>query len=734
MRDVALLPFAKDADSHAPTQWSARRTAVAALLMAVAYAAGAKIGISLTFRPHPISTLWPPNALLLAGLLLTPTRRWWALITALLPVHLYMELSSGIPLPMVLSWFVSNCTEALIGASLVRLFTAGRTAFDSIRDLAVFVACGTFLAAFLSSFLDAAFVTLNGWGQSSYWNLWRMRFFANALATQMIVPVVVIWGSRGRAILRQTTFARHLEAIALALSIVAVAAVAFMAPSANLRTTPALLYAPLPLLLWAALRFGPGGASAALIPVALIAITGAVHGRGPFSSHSPEDNALSVQLYLIIVSMPLMALAAVIRERERTEEALRTSQRITTLATGAAGVGLWAVDLETFTVFSDDVLSKIMDISRDEVPSQTSWMARVHPDDREKVLENRRVALADDAPRDEGGDSPMPEIEYRALHRDGTVRWLLTRGLVLRREDGTPYRLVGAGIDVTDRKLAEHEAVEQRRELAHLSRVVTLGGLSGTLAHELGQPLAAIMSNAQAAIRMLERDKVDHLELSAILEDIVRDDRRAGDVIKQLRQLLRREVGRRERLDLQDVVRETLTIAHSDLIAHDVTVANSVGTDIPTLSGDRVQLQQVLLNLILNACDAMDGVERGKRRLTFTIARESDDGIRISVSDTGPGIPEDRLPRIFEPFYTSKPQGLGLGLAICRSIVLSHGGRVWAESAGGATIHLVLPVHDARVAGLADGAERPVAIPIHPLSSQLTLHASPVHPDRPGAG
>jgi signal transduction histidine kinase len=172
-----------------------------------------------------------------------------------------------------------------------------------------------------------------------------------------------------------------------------------------------------------------------------------------------------------------------------------------------------------------------------------------------------------------------------------------------------------------------------------------------------------------------------------------------------------------------------LTIAHSDLIAHDVTVGTNVGAELPTLFGDRVQLQQVLLNLILNACDAMDAVDRGKRRLSFAITRSADDGLRISVSDTGPGISAEQLPRIFEPFYTSKPQGLGLGLAICRSIVLAHGGRVWAESReGGATFHLALPVQEAHAAAYDVVIERPLSVGVIPPTS-LASPASAAHPD-----
>src|SRR5687768_4842857 len=173
------------------------RTARAAVLVGVAYYIGAKIGFALTLKPYPVSTLWPPNSILLAALLLTPTRSWWLLLLAALPAHLAVELQAGVPVPMVLSWFVSNSTEALIGAGCVRRLIKGPLRFGRLRDVSIFIMFAAFLASFLSSFLDAAFVTLNRWGPSGYWDVWRVRFFSNLLAALTLVPVIVAWGTGG---------------------------------------------------------------------------------------------------------------------------------------------------------------------------------------------------------------------------------------------------------------------------------------------------------------------------------------------------------------------------------------------------------------------------------------------------------------------------------------------------------------------------------------------------------
>jgi C4-dicarboxylate-specific signal transduction histidine kinase len=251
--------------------------------------------------------------------------------------------------------------------------------------------------------------------------------------------------------------------------------------------------------------------------------------------------------------------------------------------------------------------------------------------------------------------------------------------------------------DLTDQRKAEAEAQEQRLEVAHLSRVAMLGELSGALAHELNQPLTAILANARAAQRLLRLSSPDLAELRDILEDIAQDDRRAGEVIERLRAFLRKGVTQPGQLDLNEVVTDVLGLVHSDLIQRRVTVDARLSAALPVVFADRVQLQQVLLNLVLNACDAMTADARSEKRMTIQTAETATGGVELSVADQGTGIPPDEIERVFEPFVTSKPHGLGLGLAICRSIVNAHGGRLWAENneEGGATFNLVLSGEEA---------------------------------------
>jgi C4-dicarboxylate-specific signal transduction histidine kinase len=271
------------------------------------------------------------------------------------------------------------------------------------------------------------------------------------------------------------------------------------------------------------------------------------------------------------------------------------------------------------------------------------------------------------------------------------TRDLSVRGRAERDLDGVVVRLIGLAIDVTERRRAEREATERRRELAHLARVATVNGLSGALAHELAQPLAAIMSNAQVAGRLLQKEPLDVPLLREIVQDIVSDDRRGAKVIRHLRSLLVNAEAPREALDIRDVVLDVVSLQRSDLLEHEIALTIELPEGPATVIGDHVQLEQVLLNLIVNARDAMTSMPPNRRQLRVEV-RQIDQFVRVRVADSGVGIPRERLTRVFDSFYTTKAHGLGLGLAICQTIIEDHGGKLWAAAEdGGATLTFTLP-------------------------------------------
>ncbi|HJX86039.1 MAG TPA: MASE1 domain-containing protein, partial [Gemmatimonadales bacterium] len=284
-------------------------TPAMAALAGLAYLFAAELGMTLTMRPQPISTLWPPNAILFGLLLLTPRRRWWVVLLGAFPAHLLVELWSGIPLPMILCWFISNSSEALIGALVVQALGGRIARFDTFRGVGVFLVAAL-TSVFLSCFLDAGFVRLNDWGSTGYWENWRVRFLSNLLAQLTFVPLIVTWGEAGVRGFRRLSRPRALEAAVLGSMLTMVCLLVFTRAAPETNTSPALLYAPLPFLLWAAVRFGPPATSGSLLLVALLAVAGAVAGKGPFAADTAAANVVSVQSFLIVVAIPLMTLTA----------------------------------------------------------------------------------------------------------------------------------------------------------------------------------------------------------------------------------------------------------------------------------------------------------------------------------------------------------------------------------------------------------------------------------------
>jgi C4-dicarboxylate-specific signal transduction histidine kinase len=244
-----------------------------------------------------------------------------------------------------------------------------------------------------------------------------------------------------------------------------------------------------------------------------------------------------------------------------------------------------------------------------------------------------------------------------------------------------------------ERRRAEMEILKQRTELAHVARVSTMGQLASSLAHELTQPLGAILRNTEAAELFLKKDTPDLVEIGAILADIRKDDQRAGNVIDRMRSLLKRRELEANPLDIGEMIEETVALAWSDALTRQVTLTMQVSARLPLARGDRVHLQQVLLNLILNGMDAMANGENADRLLVVQAAQDDTGNIEVAVRDSGTGIAPDKIKLLFEPFFTTKADGMGMGLAISRTIIEAHGGKIWAENNPhkGATFKFTLP-------------------------------------------
>ncbi|HET9205739.1 MAG TPA: ATP-binding protein, partial [Burkholderiaceae bacterium] len=313
-----------------------------------------------------------------------------------------------------------------------------------------------------------------------------------------------------------------------------------------------------------------------------------------------------------------------------------------------------------------------------------SHLQLVHPDDRERVEAAIDRALTD------GGEY---DLQHRIVSSTGDVRWIASRGSVELDARGAARYLRGATADITNRVRADMDAKTLRSEVAHLSRVATLGQLSGSIAHELNQPLTAILSNAQAALRFINAKTVDMEAIGDTLRDIVADDQRAGEIIWRLRALFQRGESKSEALPINALVSDVVALLRSDLVSRNVAIKVELGSDLLPIEGDRVQLQQVLFNLVFNACEAMADVPAAARALLIRTMQSDERTVLVSVSDAGPGVPPDQVHKIFEPFVSTKPLGIGLGLVISSSIAAAHGGRLWCvnNEGRGATFNFTLP-------------------------------------------
>lgn len=454
---------------------------------------------------------------------------------------------------------------------------------------------------------------------------------------------------------------------------------------------------------WRALqRFG--------IPAAELPADAVVHFKVP-SFWETYRRWVIVAAVLIVLQSALIATLLIERaRRRRTAAALARSEQRLSLAADAARLTTWAVQSPPLgKMFADREppeggLPGLTDeplavpkpaaastglfhpaaASAGRVQPADPAVGQIHPADRAGVEQAVSDALRS------GGEL---EVEYRLVEPDGGERWLMARG---RAAAGDGRQLLGVALDITPRKRAEEQAAQDRSMLRHMMRVSLLGQMSASIAHQLNQPLAAILANAEAAQKMLGRTPIDAAELREICADIVAADHRAADVIRRLVALYKRGERAAAPLDLNTLVRDTTDLTRTELQMRHVGVDLALAAQPAAIEGDRVQLQQLLLNLIFNAAEAMIDTPEAQRRIAIGTERAGGE-IHLVVADRGPGIAEADLPRLFEAFWSTKTSGMGVGLPICRSIVQAHGGRLEASNApgGGALFRAILPASPA---------------------------------------
>ena len=518
------------------------------------------------------------------------------------------------------------------------------------------------------------------WVGGDIWEPWALVFLSNLLPFLSATPGLWIVLNRGAMLARSATLAQYTEFALLAVGLLACAIGIFGLAPGSLRHLPALFYAPLPFLLWAAVRFGPGGLSFAFLIFAVMAMFSAIAGYGPFVTPSAGESVLRMQLFLLALFVPLLVLASEVAERRAKEEALRTSEaRYRAVVEDQTELICRFLGDGTLT-FVNDAYCRYFQRPAKELLGQTFWS--LIPVESHQAT---RTSLGSITP-----DHPVTTAEHEVFAPNGERRWQHWRNRGFFDQQGRIVEYQAVGQDITERKHTE----EAMQGLSHAGRLALVGELTGSIAHELSQPLAAILSNSEAAELLLASESPSLEEIRLILADIRKDDLRASDVIHHVRALLRKSRLQMLPVDLNQIADEVARLAAPDARRRGVVVETELAPGLPLVCGDRVYLQQVLLNFFLNGMDAMIDTPQAERRIVVRTQSNGEQSVSVSVIDAGHGIRSGQLSDVFKSFYTTKEHGMGLGLAIARSIIEVHGGRIWASNnpRGGATLCFSLPV------------------------------------------
>jgi len=396
------------------------------------------------------------------------------------------------------------------------------------------------------------------------------------------------------------------------------------------------------------------------------------------------DSALGrclVSLLAIVITtlLALRILSAATRLRQHAD--------LLDLTQGLSHTGSFNWKVPTGELVWSEESYRIYGYDRSVVPTLASALQRVHPEDV-AMVEERLGAVS----RPDAGPDANFNLDFSLLLPDGSTKHLSIVGRALRDQAGRT-EVIGAQMDVTAARLAQESLQQTQAALAHVTRVISLGELTASVAHEVRQPLTAIVTNGEAGLRWLDRDPPDLQEVRQTLTRMIAEGKRANDVTRRIQAMLRKEEPRKLALDLNDVVKEAVPLVRPELSRHRVVLKLDLKDSLPLTNGDRIQLQQVIINLLINGIHAMDEVYERPRELLVQTRQEEEGLLLIQVRDGGTGIDPAHMRQLFNSFFTTKANGMGMGLSICRSIIEAHGGRIWASAnAGpGATFHITLP-------------------------------------------
>ena len=784
--------------------WAAIQSRAARIVLGLCAFELAYIGAyyyGMSFDPVLAAPFWFPDAVLLCGLLATRRAWWWLLLAGILPVRLLVAVPDDLQLWFLAAVYVNDCAKGVIAALLLQRFLDDPIRLQSMRDLGLYFLFAVVLVPTLSALGGAAARAGSG---HPFWPSFEQWLLGDALATLVVAPILFYWVVRPPD---PATFsrARVIEALVLAIGLLVSLKFAF-APAADPRDiAETRYYAPVPFMVWAAIRFRMYGATAVAALLSVFSVDAALDGTGSFASIDSAQMSSQLQHFLLLRIAPLYLAAVLIEQWHRVNNSLRDSeQRFRNIANGVPTM-MWTSGTDGGADFLNrswlDFTGRTLGDSLGN-----GWVQSVHPEDRQRAFDTYMDAFRNRAPL---------ETEMRVRRRDGEYRWTLSHGVPRYGADSEFMGYVGSAIDLTERR--QHEAALKRsearyrdvvesqqnfvcrllpdgtltfinstycrflgrerlellghsflellpavarlparealdralgdtaqttwecevahadgtrgwqswvchaldaapdearelqvigydvtdrkraeesgRQLAQATRFAAVGELTAMVAHEINQPLCAILSNAEAAEIMLRADRPPLDELREIIEDIRKDDLRADAAIRGIRSLLRRREYETRPVDLPATVQHVFRLIAGDALHRRVPIRHELAADLPRVTGDRSSIEQVLVILIVNGMDAMKDTAEAARDLVVAAQRDGE-FVQVTVRDRGHGIASANMTQLFDSFFTTKPDGMGMGLSIARSMIFAHGGRIWAENApgGGAAFHFTLAV------------------------------------------
>jgi PAS domain S-box-containing protein len=645
-----------------------RRDLRSLLLFEIAFLFAYKYGMSLSAAPG--APFWFPDSVLLCALLLSRPAVWWVYIVAPLPLRLLVAVTPGLPGWFLLLAFANDSLKALVGAYLTRRALHGRKIkFNSLPDLWSYLIAAVVLAPVLSGLAGAAAWLALGHGFFSTWWKW---FLGDALANLVFTPLLLCLAQDWRKFAKATA-ARYLEGMALFSALPFAARFAYSQGMGRAGLVDPFGYIPLPFLVWAAVRFGPAGASGALSIMSILSVAAAGASQLEVVGHMTMDATLSIQLFIVVLAIPILLLSVLVEQQRRTEESLRESEERFRSMANAAPVMIWVSGLDKlrsffnkgWLTFTGHTLEKELGFG---------WVLGLHPDDRDRCWSTYSSSF---------DTRSNFQMEYRLRRADGEYRWLLDSGIPRLAPDMGFAGYIGSCIDITDVKRAQENSLARQK-------LECVGVLASGIAHDFNNLLGSVLVLAELATAELASGASPNEELQRIQAVASR----GSEIVRELMIYSGQDKVDLERIDVSQLVEETMELIKVSISKHSV-LRTDLKTNLPSVQGSPAQIRQIVMNLIINASEAIGekgGVIDvttsqvfGGRDLAPNSIADLPGGeyLRLAVSDTGCGMPEAAQARVFDPFFTTKFAGRGMGLAVVQGITRDLRGAINLVSAPG---------------------------------------------------